>query len=370
MFGPGRATYDGEYASVGGAVNVPKGLQSPRIPIIVGGNGAQASRAGYAIQLRRRAQLRVPVGPDEIAERIADVRARCEDGGSRPGDPAHLAVHARRGASASRVRPRVDLLAALAATRADRVICFPTRWSPTLEAQAVRRGLPGRRGLELDEPPGSAPAEPARGIRPSRRSGAYRNQARPTSSSSGTGPYWRESIGLAEAGRGRVSSAVASLSSHASSSAELEIAVGERDPVAGPAATRLTASVSSSGSRKTTIVPRRGQRVDRRVDEQPVARRRSPAPCWPRPTATRHGPRRRARAAASSDAGVGRGSGRPVRAGRYFLVAQKISPNSLTAASSWAAASASTLCLFLLASLRMLPDLVVEVGIGRRGARA
>ena len=39
MLEPGRATYHGEFASVDGAVNQPKGLQSPRIPIIVGGNG-------------------------------------------------------------------------------------------------------------------------------------------------------------------------------------------------------------------------------------------------------------------------------------------------------------------------------------------
>jgi hypothetical protein len=32
---------------------------------------------------------------------------------------------------------RVDLLGRLAATELDRVVCFPTRWSPTLEVQAA-----------------------------------------------------------------------------------------------------------------------------------------------------------------------------------------------------------------------------------------
>ena len=41
MFEPGRATYEGGYAHVRGAINVPKGLQQPRIPIIVGGNGRE-----------------------------------------------------------------------------------------------------------------------------------------------------------------------------------------------------------------------------------------------------------------------------------------------------------------------------------------
>src|SRR5687768_15865263 len=39
MFGPGRATFDGRYARVRGAINQPKPVQQPRIPIMVGGNG-------------------------------------------------------------------------------------------------------------------------------------------------------------------------------------------------------------------------------------------------------------------------------------------------------------------------------------------
>ena len=51
MFGPGRAWFDGEFANVRGAINMPKGLQQPRIPIIVGGNGRRRT-AGYAIKTR------------------------------------------------------------------------------------------------------------------------------------------------------------------------------------------------------------------------------------------------------------------------------------------------------------------------------
>lgn len=39
MLAPGHATYAGKYASVKDAINVPKGIQKPRPPIIVGGNG-------------------------------------------------------------------------------------------------------------------------------------------------------------------------------------------------------------------------------------------------------------------------------------------------------------------------------------------
>src|SRR6266576_5797448 len=49
MLGPGRATFEGPFAHVRGAINVPKGLQEPRIPIIVGGNGKRVT-AGFAIR--------------------------------------------------------------------------------------------------------------------------------------------------------------------------------------------------------------------------------------------------------------------------------------------------------------------------------
>ncbi|MDP2350232.1 MAG: LLM class flavin-dependent oxidoreductase, partial [Chloroflexota bacterium] len=39
MLAPGRATYAGLTAAVRGAINVPRGLQEPRIPILVGGTG-------------------------------------------------------------------------------------------------------------------------------------------------------------------------------------------------------------------------------------------------------------------------------------------------------------------------------------------
>ena len=39
MLAPGRATWDGGHAHVRDAIHEPKGLQQPRIPILVGGNG-------------------------------------------------------------------------------------------------------------------------------------------------------------------------------------------------------------------------------------------------------------------------------------------------------------------------------------------
>ena len=43
MLRPGRATYEGAYAHVIDAIHEPKGLQQPRIPIMVGGNGPKVT---------------------------------------------------------------------------------------------------------------------------------------------------------------------------------------------------------------------------------------------------------------------------------------------------------------------------------------
>ena len=135
MFGPGRATVDGgRYAHVRGAINVPKGIQEPRIPIIVGGNGRHRT-AGYAIRFADELNY-VFLDPDEIATRMAEVRARCETDGR---DPATLrfSLYARDEEMRDAGQQRADRLAAFAAIGLDRIVCFPTRWSPTLEAQAA-----------------------------------------------------------------------------------------------------------------------------------------------------------------------------------------------------------------------------------------
>ena len=134
MFEPGRASYEGEYAHVRGAINVPKGMQAPRIPIIVGGNGRRVT-AGYAIRFADELNF-VFLTPDEIAERMVAVRARCEAEGR---DPATLrfSLYSRDEEMRDTGQERVDLLARFAAIGLDRIICFPTRWSPTAEAQAA-----------------------------------------------------------------------------------------------------------------------------------------------------------------------------------------------------------------------------------------
>ena len=134
MFQPGRSTYEGKYAHVRGAVNVPRGLQDPRIPIIVGGNGRRRT-AGFAIRYADELNY-VFIEPDDIVERMRDVRERCETEGR---DPATLrfSLYERDDLMRDTGPARIDRLAAMLETGLDRLIAFPTRWAPTLDAQAA-----------------------------------------------------------------------------------------------------------------------------------------------------------------------------------------------------------------------------------------
>lgn len=148
MFGPGRATTGGEFSSVRGAINEPKGLQ-PHIPIIVGGNGRDRT-AGYAVRYADELNF-VFIEPDEIVERMADVRERCAVAGR---DPATMrfSLYVRDEAVRDPGQARVDTLARFAETGLDRLVCFPTRWSPTVEAQAAFAADCRAAGLPLGEP--------------------------------------------------------------------------------------------------------------------------------------------------------------------------------------------------------------------------
>jgi F420-dependent oxidoreductase-like protein len=80
MLAPGRtthATYEGEHASVRDAINLPKGLQSPRIPIMVGGNGPQVT---WRLAARFADELNLDgLSPDEVEAALPVIRSRCEE---------------------------------------------------------------------------------------------------------------------------------------------------------------------------------------------------------------------------------------------------------------------------------------------------
>ncbi len=90
MIEPGRATYEGKHAHVRGAINEPPGLQVPRIPIMVGGNGPERTwrlAARYADELNIDAMY-----PEDLARSIPTIRQRCEEIGRDP-DSLRISVH-------------------------------------------------------------------------------------------------------------------------------------------------------------------------------------------------------------------------------------------------------------------------------------
>ena len=94
MLAPGQrthATYAGQHASVTDAINLPKSLQQPRMPIMVGGNGPNVTwrlAARYADELNLDG-----LSPHEVAEALAVIRQRCEEIGRDP-ESLRVSVHA------------------------------------------------------------------------------------------------------------------------------------------------------------------------------------------------------------------------------------------------------------------------------------
>jgi F420-dependent oxidoreductase-like protein len=82
-----HASFAGRYSSVTNARNIPKPIQQPRVPIMVGGNGPNVTwrlAAKFADELNLDG-----MAPSEVADALPTVRARCEEIGR---DPATLAI--------------------------------------------------------------------------------------------------------------------------------------------------------------------------------------------------------------------------------------------------------------------------------------
>ncbi len=119
MLAPGHATFAGMYASVTDAINVPRGLQEPRVPIMVGGNGPKVT---WRLAARFADELNLDwLSPDEILEAKPVIASRCEEIGR---DPAtlRLSVNISRYDIAAAGSSRVELLAAYREVGVDRVM--------------------------------------------------------------------------------------------------------------------------------------------------------------------------------------------------------------------------------------------------------
>jgi alkanesulfonate monooxygenase SsuD/methylene tetrahydromethanopterin reductase-like flavin-dependent oxidoreductase (luciferase family) len=117
------AAFDGQHASVAGAYNVPKPIQRPRVPVMVGGNGPEVT---WRLAARFADELNLDgLAPREVAEALPVIRARCEEIGR---DPATLKVSVHAWYESPGVstpgQERVDLFGAYAGLGLARVQAF------------------------------------------------------------------------------------------------------------------------------------------------------------------------------------------------------------------------------------------------------
>jgi F420-dependent oxidoreductase-like protein len=101
-----HATFEGKYSHVKDARNIPKPIQQPRVPIMVGGNGPNVT---WRLAARHAEELNLDgMSPSDVAEALPVIRSRCEEIGR---DPATLAVsvHIWREEFERSGRRRVDL---------------------------------------------------------------------------------------------------------------------------------------------------------------------------------------------------------------------------------------------------------------------
>jgi alkanesulfonate monooxygenase SsuD/methylene tetrahydromethanopterin reductase-like flavin-dependent oxidoreductase (luciferase family) len=147
MLGPGTATYAGQYASVIDAFNEPKGVQLPRIPIVVGGNGPTVTwriAARFADELNLDGML-----PHQVRDALPVIAQRCEEVDRDPGS-LRISVHLWGESAAGDVAARADRLSEYASLGVSRVIAMTfdaAHGDGPLESwaeAAIKSGLPIR----------------------------------------------------------------------------------------------------------------------------------------------------------------------------------------------------------------------------------
>src|SRR5919197_5768239 len=85
-----HATFEGRYAHVQDAINVPKPIQQPRVPIMVGGNGPNVT---WRLAARHADELNLDgMSPAEVAEALPVIRSRCEEIDRDP-ETLRISVH-------------------------------------------------------------------------------------------------------------------------------------------------------------------------------------------------------------------------------------------------------------------------------------
>ena len=148
MLAPGtssHATYEGTYSHVRDAINVPKPVQQPRVPIMVGGNGRNVT---WRLAAKFADELNVDgMTPEDVAEALPVIRSRCEE---IDRDPSSLRVSVHVWGELLPVgRQRVERLAAYRELGVDRVMTLVKSSATDDEALASLAQDAREAGLEL-----------------------------------------------------------------------------------------------------------------------------------------------------------------------------------------------------------------------------
>jgi F420-dependent oxidoreductase-like protein len=119
MMSAEKATYHGQHHSVEGAINRPRPVQKPRVPIMVGGNGPNVTwrlAAKYADELNLDGMT-----PAELRDAIPTIRARCEEIDRDP-DSLRVSVHVWWEGLTSSGQERTDMVGEYARLGVSRLI--------------------------------------------------------------------------------------------------------------------------------------------------------------------------------------------------------------------------------------------------------
>jgi len=141
-----HASFTGRYAAVEDARNVPKPIQRPRTPIMVGGNGPNVT---WRLAAKYADELNVDgMSPAEVADALPVIRGRCEEMGR---DPATLAVSVHIWSDTFGIAgsSRVDLLAGYRELGISRVMGIDRATATSDEALEVVAEDARAAGLEM-----------------------------------------------------------------------------------------------------------------------------------------------------------------------------------------------------------------------------
>ena len=89
--------------------------------------------------------------PEWVAERMAEVHARCGAAGRDP-DTLRFSVYTLDEDFTDPGPERIERIAAFARIGLDRIICFPTKYDPSVEAQTAFAEDCRAAGITLDGP--------------------------------------------------------------------------------------------------------------------------------------------------------------------------------------------------------------------------